>query len=60
MIHIDESSDVVDAGKCNTDVLLLLSIVVRELAHWGRDKMAAISKTTFANAFSWMKMDEFW
>ena len=24
--------------------------------HWGRDKMAAISQTTFSNAFSWMKI----
>ena len=29
------------------------------LTHWGRDKMAAISHTTFSNAFSWMKMYEF-
>ena len=29
------------------------------LAYWGRDKMAAISQTTFSNAFSWMKMFEF-
>ena len=29
------------------------------LAHWGRDKMAAIFQTTFANAFFWMKMHEF-
>ena len=27
-------------------------------ACWGRDKMAAISQTTFTNAFSWMKMFE--
>ena len=24
--------------------------------HWGRDKIAAISQTTFSSAFSWMKM----
>ena len=30
-----------------------------ELTHWGRDKMDAISQTTFSNAFSWMKMHEF-
>ena len=24
------------------------------LTHWGRDKMAAISETTFSNAFSWV------
>ena len=29
------------------------------LTHWSRDKMAAISQTTFSNAFSWMKMYEF-
>ena len=27
---------------------------------WGRIKMAAISQTTFPNAFSWMKMLEYW
>ena len=27
-----------------------------DLTHWGQDKMAAISQTTFSNAFSWMKM----
>ena len=31
----------------------------RLLTHWGRDKMDAISQTTFSNAFSWMKMFEF-
>ena len=30
------------------------------LAHWDRDKMDAISQTTFSSAFSWMKMFEFW
>ena len=29
------------------------------LTHWGRDKMDAISQTTFSSAFSWMKMFEF-
>ena len=29
------------------------------LTHWGRDKMAAISQTTFSNGFSWMKLLEF-
>ena len=28
------------------------------LNHWGRDKIDAISQTTFSNAFSWMKMFE--
>ena len=31
-----------------------------DLTHWGRDKMAAIFRTTFSNAFSWMKINEFW
>ena len=29
------------------------------LTHWGRDKMDAISQTTFSRAFSWMKIFEF-
>ena len=29
------------------------------LTHWGRNKMDAISQTTFWGAFSWMKMFEF-
>ena len=29
------------------------------LTHWGRDKMADISQTTFSNAFSWMKIHQF-
>ena len=31
----------------------------RNLTHWGRDKMDAISQTTFSNAFSWIEMYEF-
>ena len=27
--------------------------------HWGRDKKAVFSQTTFSNAFSWMKIYEF-
>ena len=30
------------------------------LTHWGRDKIDAISQTTFSSAFSWMKMYAFW
>ena len=30
------------------------------LTHWGRDKMDAISQTTYSNAFSWMKIGVFW
>ena len=29
------------------------------LTHWGRDKMADISQTTFSNAFTWMKIHQF-
>ena len=29
------------------------------LTHWGWDKMVAIFRTTFSNAFSWMKMYKF-
>ena len=29
------------------------------LTHWDRDKIDAISQTTFSSAFSWMKMFEF-
>ena len=35
-------------------------ICYRILTHWGRDKMDAISQTTFSSAFSWMKIFEFW
>ena len=38
-------------GMISTDALAL--------THWGRDKMDAISQTTFSNAFSWMKMFEY-
>ena len=30
------------------------------LTHWGWDKIAAVSQMTLSNAFSWMKMLEFW
>ena len=30
------------------------------LTHWGRDKMTPIFSKTFSNAFSWMKIYEFW
>ena len=29
------------------------------LTHWGRERMAAISQTTYSNAFLWMKIYEF-
>ena len=30
------------------------------LTHWGRDKMINIFQMTFSNAFSWIKVFEFW
>ena len=35
------------------------NVISSSLSHWGRDKIAAISQTTFWNSFSWMKMYEF-
>ena len=43
-----------DMSVMNTLIVLRIC-----LTHWGRDKIAAISQTTFSNAFSWMKMFEF-
>ena len=36
-----------------------LSTASCTLTHWGRDKMADISQTTFSNAFSWMNIHQF-
>ena len=35
-------------------------IIINTITHWGRDKIAAILKSTFWNTFSWMKIYEFW
>ena len=43
---------------CNDTVMMTTSQIV--LTHWGGDKMAVIFQTTFTNAFSCMKMYEFW
>ena len=49
-----------DAHLCHQTWLLFsfnkAPLKILFLTHWGRDKMAAISQTTFSNAFSWMKM----
>ena len=37
----------------------IINIARATLTHWGRDKMAAISQTTFSNAFPWMKICQF-
>ena len=39
---------------------ILVSLGLIELSHLPLDKMAAISLTTFSNAFSWMKSLAFW
>ena len=36
-----------------------MEFVMSSLTHWGRDKMDAISQTTFSNAFCWMRMFEY-
>ena len=43
-----------------TDIHAACSNPGATLAHWGRDKMAAISKTIISKAFSWMKIFVFW
>ena len=46
-------------SKVDTSMTIIDSITAVLLTHWGRDKMAAISQTTFSSAFSWMKIYEF-
>ena len=41
-------------------ILLVCGAFCDGLTHWGRDKINAILQTTFSNAYSWMKMYEFW
>ena len=38
----------------------LLGMDTSQLTHWGWDKMAVISQTTFSNALSWMKKLDIW
>ena len=38
---------------------LCFTVVHCWFTHWGQDKMADISQTTFSNVFSWKKMYEF-
>ena len=45
-------------GSCSA--IYTTSVRKNDLTHWDRDKMTAISQTTFSNAFSWMKMYAFW
>ena len=43
----------------NLCCLLVDEMICTWLIHWGRDKMAAISRMTLSNIFSWIKMLEF-
>ena len=54
-----------DAGDCPVGYAADTSKMRRScypevfLTHWDRDKVAAISQTTFSYAFSWIRMFEF-
>ena len=54
-----EISDPSKAKYITCMVIYTITLITFALAHWGRDKMAAVSQTTLSNAFSWMKMLEF-
>ena len=45
--------------RVRSKVLKEGDMVTLVLTHWGRDKMDAISQTTYSSAFSWIKMYEF-
>ena len=53
--HITSST----ISKCIYWFFSNIDFQLRLFTHWGRDKTAAISKTTFSNVFSWMKIYEF-
>ena len=53
-IHGQTSQEVEPSMTQPCSIVLLPS-----LTHWGWDKMADISQTTFSHAFSWMKIYEF-
>ena len=55
----------VQYGVCHLVVNAGTSILVPShhfdgLTHWGRDKLAAVSQTTYSHGFSWMKVYELW
>ena len=54
-IWVESTGDLMKVQWCGK----LFHVMTSWLTHWGRDKMAAIFRTTFSNAFSWMKMLEF-
>ena len=57
--HTLVSNNIVDHSDVAAPTTSLFSIQHLALTHWGRDKMDAISQTTFSSAFSWKKMLEF-
>ena len=58
-IYINLSNQDIAYAITLTDIWEYIFNKTQRLTHWGRDKMAVISQTTFSNAFSWMKMYEF-
>ena len=48
-----------DVVNVSPSSVFINSFLYVSLTHWGRDKMAAISQTTFSSAFSWMKIYKF-
>ena len=57
--HLWCSANESDSYHCVRLHYILHDWWVQGLAHWGQDKMADFSRTTFSDAFSWMKMFEF-
>ena len=51
---------VVSKITCNVKYNWVFVLVPTGLTYWGRDKMTAISRTTFSNALSWMKKYAIW
>ena len=45
---------------CILHILPVISCQDAASIHYGRDKMAAISQTTFSNAFSWLRIIAVW
>ena len=58
-VFVLEYANVVVAYTCVFQHCNRPSLRCLQPAHWGRDKMAAISQKTFLNASPWMKMYEF-
>ena len=52
--YVKASADVADFWE-----MIFIKCSLKISTHWGRDKMDAISQTTFSSAFSWMKIFEF-